>query len=536
MDCKSTYEELEERVEALGSELKEADKKSSAWLEHSPVCTKIVDLDLNLQYMSSAGIQGLGIEDITQYYGKPYPLEFYPESFRITMTGNLESVRETGEIITQEAPVVDLEGNEAWFHSTIVPVNDEKGQIDYFMVVSIDITSRKRAEEERRKMGEAIQNTQKLESLGVLAGGIAHDFNNLLMSILGNADLALQELSPVSPANENVKEILTASRRAAELCKQMLAYSGKGKFEVNPINISEVVEEMTHMLEVSISKKAVLKYNFADNLPTIIADATQLRQIIMNLITNASDAVGDKSGVISISTGAMDCDHAYLSETYLDDDLPEGLYTYIEIADTGCGMNKETIKKLFDPFFTTKFVGRGLGLSAVLGIVRGHKGAIKVYSELKKGTTIKVLFPAVDEQAGSIQHETISEIEEWRGSGTVLLVDDEESVLAVGKQNLKKKGFSVLMAADGREGLELFRKHAGEIVCVILDLTMPRMDGEEAYREIRRIKSGVRVIMSSGYNEQDITQRFVGKGLAGFIQKPYTSRDLWKKLREILDE
>ncbi|MCP4713644.1 MAG: response regulator, partial [Deltaproteobacteria bacterium] len=308
-----------------------------------------------------------------------------------------------------------------------------------------------------------------------------------------------------------------------------------GKFVVDALSLTDLVDVMSQILNVSISKKAVLKYNFADNLPAVKADATQMRQIIMNLITNASEAIGDKSGVISISTGAMECDRRYLSETYLDNELPEGIYSYFEVADSGCGMSTETKQKLFDPFYTTKFTGRGLGMSAVLGIVRGHKGVIKVYSELNKGTTFKVLFPSAEEPANNIKAAAEKEAGQWQGSGTILIVDDEETVLAVGRRYLEKRGFSVLTALDGREGVEVFQEHAAEIVCVILDLTMPHMDGEETFREIRRIKGDTRIIMSSGYNEQDITQRFVGKGLAGFIQKPYLSKNLWKKLQEVLE-
>ena len=406
-------------------------------------------------------------------------------------------------------------------------IKNEKGDSIAAVSVFRDIT-------ERKSMDEKLRQTQKLESLGVLAGGIAHDFNNILMAILGNADLALLELSPVSPARQNVLEIEKATRRAADLCKQMLAYSGKGRFVIEAINLGELIQEMIHMLEVSVSKKAVLRYNFADNLPAIKADIAQIRQIIMNMIINASEAIGDKSGVISVNIGAMDCDSKYLNEIYSGENLPEGIYVYLEIADTGCGMDKEATKKLFEPFFTTKFTGRGLGMSAVLGIVQGHKGAIKVYSEKGRGTTFKVLFPAVDDPAGPVAKE-VADKKEWQGSGTVMIVDDEESICAVGKQMLERIGFKVIIAPDGREAVELFRKHAEDIVCVILDLTMPHMDGEETFRELRRIRKDVCVILSSGYNEQDITQRFVGKDLAGFIQKPYQSASLIEKVREVLE-
>ena len=238
--------------------------------------------------------------------------------------------------------------------------------------------------------------------LGVLAGGIAHDFNNLLMAILGNAGLALEELSSLSPARGSIEEIEKAATRAAELAKQMLAYSGKGRFVVEPIDVCRLVEEMAHLLEVSISKKVVLKYDFADDLPTIDGDVTQIRQVVMNLITNASEAIGGKTGVIALSTGTMYCDRACLDEINdtvragLDRPLPEGAYVYFEVADTGCGMDAKTIEKIFDPFFTTKFTGRGLGMSAVLGIVRGHKGALMISSEVGRGTTFRVLFPVTE--------------------------------------------------------------------------------------------------------------------------------------------
>ena len=254
----------------------------------------------------------------------------------------------------------------------------------------------------------------------------------------------------------------------------------------------------------------------------------------MNLITNASEAIGDRSGIISITTGAVDCDRAYLTESYLDEELPEGLYVSLEVADTGCGMDAETRAKLFDPFFTTKFTGRGLGLAAVLGIVRGHRGAIKIYSEPGKGTTFKVLFPAVDAEPRSVADRKPPDREAWRGEGTVLLVDDEEAIRALGKRMLERAGFDVLTANDGRDAVELYREHGDQIVCVILDLTMPQMDGEEAFREMRRIRSDVCVIVSSGYNEQEVTQRFVGKGLAGFIQKPYKFNRLLDQVRQAL--
>jgi CheY-like chemotaxis protein len=319
----------------------------------------------------------------------------------------------------------------------------------------------------------------------------------------------------------------------------MLAYSGKGKFVVEAIDLNEFVEEMAHLLEVSISKKAVLKYEMAADLPAFNGDTAQVRQIIMNLITNASEALGEEGGVITLSTGAAHCQRAYLdtvdmiSNIGLDEPLPEGLYVHLEVSDTGCGMDADTIGRIFDPFFTTKFTGRGLGMSAVLGIVRGHGGAIQIDSEAGRGSTFRVLFPAFDRPSELVTTEPAGE-EEWRGSGTVLLVDDEQAVLRVAKRMLERMGFQVLCVNDGREALAAFRAHAAEIVCVLLDLTMPQLDGEQVFREIRRMQPDASVILTSGYDESDITQRFAGEGLAGFIQKPYRSDSLRAKLREIL--
>ncbi|MDP6543017.1 MAG: response regulator [Phycisphaerae bacterium] len=423
-------------------------------------------------------------------------------------------------------------------HVVKTPVKDRDGKVVGILGIFWDITDRKRAEEERKAFDAQVQHAQKLESLGVLAGGIAHDFNNLLLAILGNADLALMDMAPQASARHNVDEIKKASQRAAELSRQMLAYSGKGRFVVKAFDLSAMIEEMTPMLNVSISKKASLKYNFSKGLPEIEGDATQIRQVIMNLVTNASEAIGDRSGDISISTGTMDADRAYLQETYLDEGLPEGSYVTLEVADAGCGMSEATRARLFDPFFTTKFTGRGLGMAAVLGIIRGHRGAIRICSEFGEGTTVTVLFPAIRSKtiapAEDPQGDAGQVDEAWKCSATVLLVDDEDSVLAIGRRILQRMGLTVLTACDGREGLVVFREHQDDIACIILDMIMPQMDGEETFDKLRRISSDVPVIMSSGYDEERITRRFAGKDLAGFIQKPYEFKELRNTMHSVL--
>ncbi len=415
----------------------------------------------------------------------------------------------------------------------MVPEFSSGGDVETVLGIVRDVTEQRQAEEHHRRLEAKMQHAQKLESLGVLAGGIAHDFNNLLVGILGNASLALMDLPPHAPAREGIQQIEEAAQRAAELTNQMLAYSGRGKFVVQPLGLNELVGEMAHLLESVISKKAALRFDLVQDLPAIEGDATQLRQVIMNLITNAAEAIGDQSGIVLIRTSVLDIDRSYITRAMFDDTLTEGRYVGLEVSDTGCGMDEETRAKMFDPFFTSKFSGRGLGLAAVLGIVRGHQGAINVYSEPGRGTTIKVLLPVCGRQiAQSV--ESVESGGEWHAEGTMLVIDDERSVLEVARRALERAGFRVLTAETGREGVLLFAQHADEVRAVLLDMTMPDMNGEETFRELRAIRPDVKVILSSGYNEQEVTSRFAGKGLAGFIQKPYQVRSLIDRVRRVL--
>jgi PAS domain S-box-containing protein len=393
---------------------------------------------------------------------------------------------------------------------------------------------RDRDEKERRALEARIQQTQKMESLGMLAGGIAHDFNNLLTGVLGHASVALMDLPGASPVRDSLRQIEIAAARAADLAKQMLAYSGKGQFVLQPVDLSELVEEMAHLLETSISKRARIEFAFQRDLPAVEADLTQLRQVVMNLITNASEAIGDREGRIRLRTGAMESHDEFHFGSPFPNRLPAGNYAFLEVSDNGIGMDGETQARIFDPFFTTKFTGRGLGLSAVLGIVRGHGGDIRVYSEPGSGTTIRVMLPTSAKKARRPKAHP-GDGSNGDLKGTVLVVDDEETVLQVSRRMLEKCGLEVLTACDGREGVETFRNHSDEISLVLLDMTMPHMGGEEAFEEIKRIRADARVVLSSGYNEQDAIGRFAGKGLAGFIQKPYPVGDLLDKVREALE-
>jgi two-component system, cell cycle sensor histidine kinase and response regulator CckA len=412
------------------------------------------------------------------------------------------------------------------------PLFDPKGEYVGSVGGVQDITERLRAEEERATLERKLLETQKLESLGVLAGGIAHDFNNILTGILGSTSLARIDVAATSPAYEHIVQIESASRRAADLCRQMLAYAGKGRFVVQRLDLSQVVRETTQLLDLSISKKASVRYDLAADLPLIAADATQIRQVLMNLVLNASEALGDRPGSITLATGTQAIDAEYLRTSAIEGDLAAGTYAFLEVHDSGCGMSDETIARIFDPFFTTKFTGRGLGLSAVLGIVRGHKGAIKVYSEVGRGTTFKLFFPAASAASSSVAPP--AEADEWRGEGTVLVIDDEPMVCAVTSRILRVLGFDALVSADGRQGLDIVRERGQTLAAVLLDLTMPNMDGETAFREMRAVCPELPIVLMSGYNEQDAVARFAGKGLAGFLQKPFTINAMRDGLREVL--
>jgi len=428
-----------------------------------------------------------------------------------------------------------LHGDGSWRHMTSVAQveRDSEGMPTRIIGSVRDRTTEVQLDEERLRLERQMQQAQKLESLGVLAGGIAHDFNNLLVGILGNASLAAATPQMPGIARELLSEIERSAQRAADLTHQLLAYAGKGRFIVEPCGLSQLVEEMLALVRSAMSRKAELHLDLACDLLSIAADATQLRQVVMNLLTNASDALEDRPGNIIVRTGMQLVDGSDRAGVLGGDPLPDGRYVYLEVSDTGVGMDAETLARIFDPFFTTKFTGRGLGLAATRGIMQGHRGAIKVYSKPGKGTTFKLLFPAIDEAA--VERAQAPRSTSWRGTGTVLVIDDDPAVRRVTRLVLERLGFDVLEAADGLDGLEVYRQHREQIQLTLLDLTMPKLDGEETFRQLRTIDPEVRVVLMSGYNAQNVTTQFVGKGLAGFVQKPFRAVELEAQVRAVLD-
>ena len=398
---------------------------------------------------------------------------------------------------------------------------------DGLAVFGRDVTGRKR-------FNERLQQTQKLESLGVLAGGIAHDFNNLLTGIIGNASVALDQVPAESSVRGSLEAVVNAGEKASVLTRQLLAYAGKGRFVIERLDLSSLVREISSLLRASIPKNVQLRLALREDLPPIEGDAAQIQQLIMNLVINAAEAVEDgKTEIVKVLTGLEEIDQAYIGQTVSPDGVLPGRYVTLEVRDRGCGMDEQTLSRIFDPFFTTKFTGRGLGLAAAMGIVRGHKAALKVESAPGKGSTFKVLFPASDGQAARPQRSGFEK--NLAGRGTILVVDDEDTVRHAAKSALESYGYQVAVAENGQEAVELFQKLGTEISAVLLDMTRPVMSGEEALVRIKSLRPDVPVVLSSGYDEAEATRRFTGKGLGGFVQKPYTAARLAEKIKAVLD-
>ncbi len=404
---------------------------------------------------------------------------------------------------------------------------------DFEGTLAFDIAERERLDAERRDMKARIQHSQKLESLGVLAGAVAHDFNNFLTGILGNAGMVLRKLPDDSDCRVMVEEIEKAAQHAAALSNQMLAYTGRNAAVSQPFDLKSLIEEMAPLLRISVSKKAALRLELADGLPAIEGDPSQIRQVIMNLITNASDALGSDSGYISLEAGILEADRAYLADADAGTELSEGPYVYLEVSDTGCGMDEAAQGELYDPAFTTKGPGRGLGLAAVQGIVRDHGGAIKLDTVPGRGTTFKVLLAASDHLLPGAETAR-DQASSGKAHGTILVVDDEDIIREVARNILEDCGYDVLIAENGRRALEVFEQHADDITAVLLDLTMPELDGAEAYLELRRIRPDIRVVLSSGFDDNDsMIERFMTEEAVGFLQKPYRPVELIERIRAV---
>jgi PAS domain S-box-containing protein len=532
----SIFHDVTERRKAEDA-LRESEDLLAQIIELSPISMAIVCMDGTIERINHRAIQTFGyflddVPDVARWRVQAYPDKTYRAEVIAEWKDLVrDAITNKHEIERREYRITCKDGTLKTALIFGIPVSDK------IFVILDDITERKKAEEDRLNLERQLLHSQKLESLGVLSGGIAHDFNNLLQALLGNLELALMRLPADAASRKNIDNAVNAAKNAAKLTNMMLAYSGKGLFVVKPLNLTDLVEENATMLGAAIPKSITLERHLDPNLPTVMADAGQLQQVVMNLITNAAEAIGDQIGKIGLSSGVKEFNQATLNSSRLEEKLPSGRYVWMKISDNGCGMDEVTLQKLFDPFFTTKFTGRGLGMSAVLGIIRAHKGAFLVESKPGGGTTVNVLLPISDHTKRAPENSADS-----AGSakttdharGVILVVDDEDMIRGVCVSMLVELGFDVLSSASGEEALRLFREQGDRISMVLLDQVMPEMDGVTVFRELRRIRPGIKILLASGYSEQEVTERFNGLGLDGFIPKPFNFKQLTEELQRVL--
>jgi two-component system, cell cycle sensor histidine kinase and response regulator CckA len=446
-------------------------------------------------------------------------------------------ILESGDTVqSHEDYFVHRDGRFIPVSCSAAPIRSDSAIGGAVMVVR-DLTQRKLDEAAQKENEEALQQAQKLESIGVLAGGIAHDFNNLLTGIMGNAGLARRALTAgrTEQAAALLRDVLSASDRAADLTRQLLAYAGKGRFLIAPVDISQLVSEVSSLIRASISKKITLVLDVPEDCPKVEGDRAQLQQLIMNLVINGGEAIGDQPGTLTVRVRTEHFTERRERPRSEGFPIVTGEYVRIEVTDTGAGMDAETRSRIFEPFFTTKFLGRGLGLSAALGIVRGHRGAISLRSEPGRGTTFTILLPVARELHRSERISGHAYVErELQGFGTILVADDEEGVRTLLTHMLQEAGYTVELAKDGVEAVERLRSLGEEVRLILLDLTMPELGGAEAATELRRIRPDVPIIAMSGYGDIEVMQRFSEAGVDDFLPKPFTPEELAAKVRNQL--
>ncbi len=512
-------------------QLRESEGRFRAFLDHTPAVAWIKGPDGRHQFVSRRMAELFGGAD--RWLGRTDE-EVLPAAVAAVTADHDRRVRDTRAPLEVLEDVPTADGVVRPWLVVKFPIPHADGSASAGGI-ALDLSEQRKAEEEKRRTEKRLYEAIKLESLGVLAGGIAHDFNNLLTGILGYTSLAQMDLADgrVAAVGGYLRHAEAAAARAADLCQQMLAYSGRGQFQVKAVSLNRLVEEMAALLQTSISKKAVLRYLLASDGPVVQADVTQLRQVVMNLITNASDAIGDRSGVITVSSGAIDADARYLADVGAPH-LPPRRYAYLEVSDTGCGMSEEVQARIFEPFFSTKTTGRGLGLSAIQGIVRGHDGWVKVYSAPGRGTTFKVLLPSAAQPADADAVPTTVDATAAGRGRRVLVIDDEEDIRVLARKVLEMCGFVVDTADDGRAGAEAFEHDPARFHAVVCDLTMPHLDGASTFRRIRHARPDVPVVLMSGFSEDETTAGLGGMNLNGFLRKPFRAQELRQTVLDVV--
>lgn len=539
--------QLEEKVEARTEELADTHRRLSSEVaerrlvedalrmleravEQSIDGIAVTDPSGSTQFLNAAwaDMHGHGVFDVLGY---DLSLFHTPEQMQGEVYPLMAQVRER-RAFQGEVGHRKKDGTVFPTWMSVTSLLDENSRPVGMLFIARDITERRRSAEEQLRLEARARQVDKLESLAVLASGIAHDFNNLLTGILGNTGLVLRELAPDAGERTMVYQVEAAAEKAANLSDQLLSYAGEDRLRLRPLSLNALVRESKGDLAEVIPEEATLQFQLRRGLPTAEIDPEQIKSVLFNLVKNAGESLADGRGVITVRSSQVQAERGYFEGAVVDDELPAGTYIFFEVSDSGRGVEESIRSRMFDPFFTTKGSGRGLGLASSLGIIRAHRGTVKVYSEPGRGSTIEVLLPAFKGQRDEVRQEP--EVKDWRGGGTILVVDDEELVREVAQDILEQQGFEVLIASNGRQALEMFSARPAEIRVVLLDLTMPEMDGEEAFHALREIDGEAVILLMSGYSQQRARQRLEGKGLAGFLHKPFRPRDLLGKMREIL--
>ncbi len=529
-----SFQDINE-VKQAEETLRDIERRNQALLDHSPVCHKIVDLDFNLTYMSTNGYKMLQLDDNADVYGNPYPFEFFPAAFRNEMTENLKKVKETGETITMEALANDIEGNEVWLHSTLLPVLDDDGRIDYMTVVSANTTQRKRAEEEKAELESQLHRAQKMEAMGLMAGGIAHDLNNILSGIVSYPELLLMDLPEDSPLRKPIKTIQESGMRAADVVEDLMTIARGVATSMEVLNFNTVVDEYLNSTEhknlVSIRPSVTFKTRFGSDLLNVKGSPTHMKKTLMNLVINASEAI-EGSGTVTISTM-----NQYLDEPLKGyEDVVTGEYVVLTVADDGSGISQQDLGRIFEPFYTKKVMdrsGTGLGLAVVWNSVQDHDGYINVKSS-ENGTVFDLYFPVTREAVTEAEMEV--PLEDYLGHGEIILVvDDEERQREIASGILKRLGFEAEAVSSGEEAIEYVKTNPVDLI--VLDMVMPKgINGRKTYEEIIKIRPGQKAIIASGYAKTKEVDKAQELGAGKYIKKPYTLPKVGLAVKEELEK
>ncbi len=503
------------------AELAAHQRQLATILAHTPVILFALDAQGVYTLCEGAGLAVLGRR----------PGEVVGQSVFNLYAARPDIIGDFKRVLAGETFTSQREYNGAVLELRGTPLRESDGRVSGVIGVALDITARAQGERDREKMERKLLEVQKLESLGVLAGGVAHDFNNLLTSILGNAGLLRLALGGTSPALGNLAQIEQASRTAASLCQQLLAYAGRDQLDSAPVELSALVRDTSDLLRLSVGNQSRLQFDLAPDLPPIHADTARIRQILVNLVLNAAESIGHRNGLIKVTTRRQRYDHG-APGAGPGQELTPGEYICLEVADNGPGLDAEAQQRAFDPFFSTKGPGRGLSLAAALGIMRSHHGTLLLASEPGHGTSFTLVFPPEVRPAAAKRNDPAAE-RSWRGSGSVLVVDDEESVRSTAAQMIAYFGYEVTQADSGQQAIDLVRQRQNPFDLVLLDLTMPGMDGFATFTALRQLRPSQRIVVFSGYSAQDARQRFAGRNLDGFLQKPFSPETLREMLRRI---